>query len=115
MTWSGFRPSDDACVYGYLIPSNMFAVVVLGYLAEIVDAQGTDSGQAVALRDDAPRLREQIEAGIRAHGTIAHPTYGAIYAYETNGLGQHTFMDDANVPSRRAFWRHLGAPTPAPS
>ena len=35
MTWSGFRPSDDACAYGYLIPSNMFAVVVLGYLAEI--------------------------------------------------------------------------------
>jgi meiotically up-regulated gene 157 (Mug157) protein len=24
MTWSGFRPSDDACRYGYLIPSNMF-------------------------------------------------------------------------------------------
>lgn len=31
MTWSGFRPSDDACQYGYLVPSNMFAVVVLGY------------------------------------------------------------------------------------
>ncbi len=30
MTWSGFRPSDDACQYGYLVPSNMFAVVVLG-------------------------------------------------------------------------------------
>ena len=35
MTWSGFRPSDDACEYGYLIPSNMFASVVLGYLEEI--------------------------------------------------------------------------------
>ena len=23
MTWSGFRPSDDACQYGYLVPSNM--------------------------------------------------------------------------------------------
>ena len=32
MTWSGFRPSDDACTYGYLVPSNMFAVVALGYL-----------------------------------------------------------------------------------
>ena len=26
MTWSGFRPSDDSCNFGYLIPSNMFAV-----------------------------------------------------------------------------------------
>ena len=39
MTWSGFRPSDDACVYGYLIPSNMFAVVTLGYTAEIMRAK----------------------------------------------------------------------------
>lgn len=35
MTWSGFRPSDDACQYGYLIPSNMFAVVVLSYLEDL--------------------------------------------------------------------------------
>ena len=33
---SGFRPSDDACAYGYLVPSNMFAVVVLGYIVEIL-------------------------------------------------------------------------------
>ena len=35
LIWSGFRPSDDACTYGYLIPSNMFAVVALGYLEEM--------------------------------------------------------------------------------
>ena len=95
MTWSGFRPSDDACVYGYLIPSNMFAVVVLGYLAEIVAALGGDP----ALRDDALRLRDQIAAGIRTHGMLTHPVYGTIYAYEADGLGRHTLMDDANVPS----------------
>ena len=37
MTWSGFRPSDDACKYGYLVPSNMFAWVVLGYVQEIAN------------------------------------------------------------------------------
>lgn len=35
MVWSGFRPSDDACYYNYLIPANMFAVVVLNYIVEI--------------------------------------------------------------------------------
>lgn len=35
LIWSGFRPSDDACTYGYLIPSNMFVVVIMGYLEEM--------------------------------------------------------------------------------
>lgn len=29
MTWSGFRPSDDANTYGYSIPSNMYAAGAL--------------------------------------------------------------------------------------
>ena len=37
MTWSGFRPSDDPCRFGYLIPANMFAAVILGYICEIAD------------------------------------------------------------------------------
>ena len=44
LIWSGFRPSDDACTYGYLIPSNMFAVVVLGYLEEIAPTFGATAG-----------------------------------------------------------------------
>ena len=35
MTWSGFRPSDDCCKFGYLIPANMMAVTALGYVEEI--------------------------------------------------------------------------------
>jgi meiotically up-regulated gene 157 (Mug157) protein len=94
MTWSGFRPSDDACVYGYLVPSNMFAAVALGYLAEI--AQALDDA---ALRDEARALEAEIRAGIAAHATVEHPEHGQIYAYETDGLGNYTLMDDANVPS----------------
>ena len=33
MSWSGFRPSDDACQHNYLIPANMLAVVALESLA----------------------------------------------------------------------------------
>lgn len=33
------------------------------------------------------------------YGIVNHSTYGAIYAFEVDGLGKHLLMDDANVPS----------------
>ena len=95
MTWSGFRPSDDSCVYGYLIPSNMFAVVVLGYMLEINRAFYSDP----ILEQKADRQRREIEEGIRRYGLTQVDGYGEIYAYETDGFGSYVLMDDANVPS----------------
>ncbi|EAE7844230.1 glycoside hydrolase family 125 protein [Listeria monocytogenes] len=96
MLWSGFRPSDDACEYGYLIPSNMFAVVVLGYAKEIIEAfyprEIETIKQAVTLQND-------IQLGIEKFGTYNHPTFGEIFAFEVDGLGNQLLMDDANVPS----------------
>lgn len=66
LTWSGFRPSDDACTYGYLIPSNMFAVVVLRYLEEIAEMVYHN----VQMREEASCLRQQIEEGILQYGTV---------------------------------------------
>jgi hypothetical protein len=95
MTWSGFRPSDDPCQYGYLIPSNMFAVVVLRYAAEIAETVLQDP----SLAEEAKRLGDEIERGIRKYGIVEHPKYGPVFAYETDGLGNYSLMDDANVPS----------------
>ncbi len=95
MTWSGFRPSDDACEYGYLIPSNMFAVVTLRYLEEIAQEIYRDQELAEAAR----KLAAEINQGIQEYGICDHPVYGRIYAYETDGQGQYNLMDDANVPS----------------
>lgn len=95
MTWSGFRPSDDACRYGYLIPANMFAVVVLGYVEKIAGEVYGDAEMA----GKAARLREKIDRGIKAYGIYEHPEYGRIYAYEIDGMGHYNLMDDANVPS----------------
>lgn len=95
MTWSGFRPSDDACQYGYLIPSNMFASVVLGYMAEILDLIYNDN----KLKKAALRLKLEIENGIEKFGIIDVKGFGPIYAYEVDGLGNYNLMDDANVPS----------------
>jgi meiotically up-regulated gene 157 (Mug157) protein len=94
MTWSGFRPSDDACMYPYLIPSNMFAVVTLGYLAEIAEKVLHDPAFAA----EALELRTQIDDGIHKYGVV-DSDFGRVYAYETDGLGHHNMMDDANVPS----------------
>ena len=95
MTWSGFRPSDDACKYGYLIPSNMFASVVLKYIEEIATVIYNDN----ELKDKAEVLRNDIESGINKFGIVNTEEFGKIYAYETDGLGNYNFMDDANVPS----------------
>lgn len=95
MTWSGFRPSDDACDFGYLIPSNMFAVVILGYLTELAEE---GFGDAI-LCESARKLRHEIDYGIRHYAIYRHPVFGPIFAYETDGFGNYNLMDDANVPS----------------
>lgn len=92
MSWSGFRPSDDACAWNYLIPSNMMAATALARLADLPLADD-------ALKRSAVKLAADIREGIEKHGKVRHPRFGMIYAYETDGLGNHNLMDDANVPS----------------
>lgn len=95
MIWSGFRPSDDACTYGYLVPSNMFAVVALENLAEIAD----QILHAPDLAQEARKLRNEIYEGIETYAITRMEGYGEVYAYEVDGYGQFHLMDDANVPS----------------
>lgn len=98
MTWSGFRPSDDACKFGYLIPANMMAVVAMRKAAEL--AEGCNDA---ALKAECLALAEEIEDGIESYGIVDHPKYGKIYAYETDGFGNYNLMDDANSPSLLAI------------
>lgn len=95
LTWSGFRPSDDACTYGYLIPSNMFAAVILGYIEEIATVVYKDT----VLMKAAQELKTEISIGIEKFGITTKEGYGDVYAYEVDGYGQYNLMDDANVPS----------------
>lgn len=99
MTWSGFRPSDDACTFGYLIPSNMMAVVALRYAAEMVKAGFSDE----VLEKECLTLAAEIDDGIQTYGIVDHYKYGKIYAYETDGFGNYNLMDDANSPSLLAI------------
>ncbi|MGG5359187.1 MULTISPECIES: glycoside hydrolase family 125 protein [unclassified Enterococcus] len=95
MTWSGFRPSDDACKYGYLIPSNMFAVVVLGYLETIF----TSILKNDELKQKAVQLKEEIQKGIQNHAFTKNSQGEKVYAYEVDGLGSASIMDDSNIPN----------------
>lgn len=95
MIWSGFRPSDDACTFGYHLPDNMFAVVVLGYVEDFAKRFYNDTQFA----EQAQELRSTIDKGIRDYGIVETAKYGKVYAYETDGFGNSILMDDANVPS----------------
>lgn len=97
MTWSAFRPSDDCCQYSYLIPSNMFAVVVLGYVQEIFAALNLADSQSVIA--DAKRLQDEIQEGIENYAYTTNSKGEKIYAFEVDGLGNASIMDDPNVPS----------------
>ena len=92
---SAFRPSDDACLFPFLIPSNMFAVVSLRQLQQL--AVGVFHDQELA--GNAARLADELDSAIQKYATIDHPTHGKIYAYEIDGFGNSLLMDDANVPS----------------
>lgn len=91
---SGFRPSDDACIYPFLIPSNMFAVTALRSLAELSNGIWNQD-----LAREASLLADDIESALKTYATAAHGEHGQIYAYEVDGFGNQLFMDDANVPS----------------
>jgi meiotically up-regulated gene 157 (Mug157) protein len=99
---SGFRPSDDACIYPFLIPSNLFAVTSLRQLAEMSSKMLNDA----ALANEATALANEVESALQQHA-IAHiaegPGQGSIWAYEVDGFGGQALMDDANVPSLLAL------------
>lgn len=96
---SSFRPSDDAATYGFLIPSNLFAVTSLRQLAEI-------SNEVIGNKTFAKkclRLADEVSDAIQKYAVVEHPHRGKVYVFEVDGFGNHTFMDDANVPSLLAL------------
>lgn len=107
LTWSGFRPSDDACVHGYNVPGNMFASAVLARLPEIAEAAPPPPSVDNELIERATRLRDAIEKGLREHAIVSDETTGPRWAYEVDGLGGVLETDDANVPSLLSL-PHIG-------
>ena len=96
---SMFRPSDDATIFPFLIPSNLFALSSLRNLRTLLQTLGVGKeldGPAFALETD-------LVNALNEHAIVTHPVYGEVFAYEADGFGNHTLMDDANVPSLLAL------------
>lgn len=90
-----FRPSDDAVIFPFLIPSNMFAVVSLKQAAEMVNKISGDSKLSAELSD----IATEVELAIKKYAVAVNPKFGNIYPFEIDGFGSQLLMDDSNVPS----------------
>lgn len=101
---SMFRPSDDATLFPFLIPSNIFAVISLKQLAAINKNVLNNS----AFADECSRFANEVDEAIKQYAISNHLDFGNIYAYEVDGFGNKVFMDDANVPSLMSL-AYLGA------
>lgn len=95
LTWSAFRPSDDACEHGYNVPGNMFAAVELQHIETIARDVLDDDDLAASARE----LRADIQRGIDEHAVVSSPAGEDVFAYEIDGRGGILLLDDANVPS----------------
>ncbi len=99
-----FRPSDDATIFPFLIPSNFFAVLSLREASEMMRSIAKDQATA----DKLTALANEVDAALKKYAVVNHPKYGKVYAFEVDGFNNHYLMDDANVPSLLAL-PYLGA------
>ncbi|KAK3489995.1 hypothetical protein B0T13DRAFT_405650 [Neurospora crassa] len=120
---SAFRPSDDSTIFQFLIPSNMMFAKYAGDVASIVSSLGSLSGTQPApglalkappanLSTSLSSLSTSLREAISKHAIISIPRsttlnsstspeieFEQIYAYEIDGYGSFSLMDDANLPS----------------
>lgn len=93
---SPFRPSDDASIYDLSIPANMMMARYLATNADIMERlPNAPLGLAQEMRD----MATQVQQAIKEWGIVKAPSGKDIYAYEVDGFGGRSLMDDANVPS----------------
>lgn len=89
LVWSGFRPSDDRCLYPFHIPANAHLSVTMVALSDIARARG-EIEIAAALAEIGTTIRQSL--------LLACEQFDR-WPYEIDGLGNALFVDDPNFPS----------------
>ena len=83
---SAFRPSDDACMLPFHVPSNALAMASLRDLVPLLNAL-----DETALAQAAAELSQALQVALDA---LPVP-----WPYEIDGFGSALYVDDANLPS----------------
>ncbi len=107
LIYSIFRPSDDATIFPFLVPSNFFAVVSLRQAAEMLATIKHDPQNANQCRG----LADEVERALQEYAIVHHPQAGRVYAYEVDAFGNYYCIDDGNVPSLLSL-PYIGAVKP---
>ncbi|MDO5570141.1 MAG: glycoside hydrolase family 125 protein [Bacteroidales bacterium] len=101
---SAFRPSDDATILPFLVPSNFFAVVSLRQSAEMVEEIFNDKSFA----SDCRAMAKEVEDALYKYAVKKDEVSGDILAFEVDGFGNQMSMDDGNIPNLLSL-PYLGA------
>lgn len=104
LIYSMFRPSDDATIFPFLVPSNLFAVISLRQAADMVERLAKDQSLAKECRN----LAKEVEQALVNYAVVNHPRAGRVYGYEVDAFGDYYCTDDGNIPSLLSL-PYLGA------
>ena len=77
-----FRPSDDATILPFLVPSNYFAVVSLRQVAEMAQEIHKDNQFAAQCRE----MADEVENALQKYAVKKDDTSGDILAFEVDGF-----------------------------
>ena len=76
---SAFRPSDDATIFPFLVPSNFFAVDILRKATEILSATGGDA----ELAKECAALADEVSVALATHAVVETKRWGKVRRPET--------------------------------
>lgn len=107
LIFSMFRPSDDATIFPFLVPSNFFAVVSLRQAAEMMEQIHHDTVSAA----DCSALANEVENALQEYAVVNPRGSGRVYAYEVDAFGNFYCIDDGNIPNLLSL-TYLGAVKP---